>query len=142
MPDIRRIETDDGILATRAVMLDLRPAIAPEAYLPMVKRMMGEGYRLAAVFEDGVVRAVAGYRFMEMLHCGRLLYVDDLNTDPAQRSRGHGEALLSWLKAEARAGGCQELQLDSGVHRPRAHRFYFREGLTIAAFHFRIPLSS
>jgi GNAT superfamily N-acetyltransferase len=139
--EIRRVESDEQILSTRSVMLELRPSIEPGDYLPRVRRMMqSDGYRLAAAYEDGVCRAVAGYRFMEMLHCGPLLYVDDLNSEPQQRSKGFGRALLDWLKQEARGRGCAQLQLDSGVHRPRAHRFYFREGLVITAFHFGVEL--
>jgi GNAT superfamily N-acetyltransferase len=133
------MESDEEILATHEVMAQLRPHIPAEEYLPMVRRMMGtEGYRLTAVLEEGKVRAVAGYRFMEMLYCGRILYVDDLITDEQARSRGHGKRLLDWLKEEARAQGCAELHLDSGTHREHAHRFYFREGLTISSFHFRL----
>ena len=138
---IDRATTDAGILATRAVLLDLRPNIAPDDYLTTIRRMMEtDGYRLAALYADGVVRAVAGYRFIEMLYAGRIMYVDDLNTDPAFRSQGYGRALMDWLKAEARAHGCGQLHLDSGVQREQTHRFYFREGLTINAYHFRVPL--
>jgi len=77
---------------------------------------------------------------MEMLYCSRILYVDDLSTDERERSRGYGRALIEWLKEEARENGCRELQLDSGVQRERAHRFYFREGLTINCYHFRIAI--
>ena len=77
---------------------------------------------------------------MEMLYCGRILYVDDLNTDERYRSQGYGRRLLDWLKQEAKEKGCDELHLDSGVQRGQTHRFYFREGLTINAYHFRIPL--
>jgi GNAT superfamily N-acetyltransferase len=133
--------TDEQILATRDVMLQLRPHIAPNDYLPSVKRMMKtDNYRLAAVYADGVVRAVAGYRFMEMLYCGKILYVDDLNTDETTRSQGHGRALMDWLKTEARQHGCAQLHLDSGVHREAAHRFYFRERLTISSYHFHVML--
>ena len=139
--EIRRVESDQQILGTRAVMLDLRPAIEPDDYLPRVRRMMkSDGYLLAAAYQDDIARAVAGYRLMDMLHCGRLLYVDDLNSDPQHRSQGFGNALIEWLKQEARDRGCAELQLDSGVHRPRAHRFYFREGLVITAFHFGVKV--
>lgn len=132
---------DDEILATRDVMLHLRPSIAPEDYLPTVRRMMRtDGYQLAALRENGEVRAVAGYRFMEMLYCGRILYVDDLNTDERHRSRGYGKTLLDWLKEKARANGCRELHLDSGVQRENTHRFYFRERLTVNYYHFRCPL--
>ena len=133
--------TDDEILSTRDVMLQLRPHIAPDSYLPTVKRMMQtDGYHLAALRVEGVVRAVAGYRFIEMLYCGKILYVDDLNTDETTRSLGYGQSLMDWLKAEARTHGCGQLHLDSGVQREAAHRFYFRERLTVTAYHFRVVL--
>ena len=56
------------------------------------------------------------------------------------RSRGHGKALLDWLKGEARRLGCVRLQLDSGTFRKDAHAFYLREGLRIEAFHLGIAL--
>lgn len=133
--------TDEEILATRDVMLQLRPHLAPDDYLPMVRRMMQtNNYHLAAVQVDGVVRAVAGYRYMEVLYAGKILYVDDLSTDENSRSQGHGKALIDWLKVEARQHGCTQLHLDSGTHRESAHRFYFRERLTISAYHFRIAV--
>jgi GNAT superfamily N-acetyltransferase len=90
----------------------------------LIRRLMKqEGYRLVALFEGNHVRAAAGFRFMEMLYCGRLLYLDDLVTDEAARSRGYGRQLLTWLKDLARTQGCSELQLDSATHRAAAHRF-------------------
>jgi len=98
--------------------------------------MQTDGYRLAALCEGDAVRAVAGYRLMEMLYCGRIIYVDDLNTDECQRSGGHGKALMDWLKAEARASGCKELHLDSGVQRERTLNSTFGRGcpLTVITF--------
>jgi len=133
--------TDEQILATREVMRQLRPHVPSEDYLVAVKRMKEtEGYQLAALYDDDEVRAVAGYRFMEMFYSGRILYVDDLITDERYRSKGYGKALLDWLKAEARAQACRQLHLDSGVQREQAHRFYFREGLTINCHHFYLTL--
>ena len=138
---VRTLTTDEEILAARRVMRQLRPQIAEDAYLPTVRRMMQtDGYLQAAVFESDTVVAVAGYRFMEMLYAGKTLYVDDLNTDDTRRSRGHGKMLMDWLKREAKERGCVQLQLDSGVQREQAHRFYFREGLTINCYHFRVEL--
>lgn len=122
-------------------MRQLRPQIPEAAYLETVRRMMKtDGYLQAAVFEGDTVVAVAGYRFMEMLFSGKSLYVDDLNTDETRRSRGLGKMLMDWLKEEARSHQCAQLQLDSGVQREQTHRFYFREGLTINSYHFRIDL--
>lgn len=131
--------SDEQILATRQVMLQLRPNIASDEYLSTIRRMMqSDGYHLAALYEGGTIRAVAGYRFMEMLYCGKIMYVDDLNTDENARSRGHGKEIMDWLKAEAWERGCGQLHLDSGVQRESTHRFYFRERLTINAYHFRV----
>jgi GNAT superfamily N-acetyltransferase len=138
---VRTLTTDDDILAARRVMRQLRPQISETSYLETVRRMMKtDGYLQAAVFEGEAVVAVAGYRFMEMLFSGKTLYVDDLNTDEARRSRGHGKMLMDWLKREAKDRQCMQLQLDSGVQREQTHRFYFREGLTINSYHFRIDL--
>ena len=121
-------------------MHQLRPHLEAGDYLQTVRRMeRTDGFRLAASVEpgdSGIVRAVAGYRIIEMLYCGRILVVDDLVTDEAARSGGHGKRLLDWLRDEARALGCRQLHLDSGVWRPDAHRFYFREGFHILGFHF------
>ena len=67
---------------------------------------------------------------------GRRLYVDDLVTDSAARSGGHGKLLLADLEKRARDAGCTSLTLDSGIQRSDAHRFYFRERMMIAAYHF------
>jgi GNAT superfamily N-acetyltransferase len=140
-PIVRTLTTDEDILAARRVMRQLRPQIPEAAYLEMVRRMMRtDGYLQAAVFADDLVVAVAGYRFMETLFAGKTMYVDDLNTDETRRSRGHGKMLMDWLKREAKDSGCVQLQLDSGVQREHTHRFYFREGLTINCYHFRVDL--
>jgi len=138
---VRKLITDEDILAARGVMRQLRPQIPEANYLSTVRRMMQtDGYLQAAVFDGDAVVAVAGYRFMEMLFAGKTLYVDDLNTDETRRSRGYGKALMDWLKREARERSCVQLQLDSAVQREQTHRFYFREGLTINCYHFRIDL--
>jgi GNAT superfamily N-acetyltransferase len=140
---VKRIETDTEILATRDVMLQLRPHIAPDDYLPTVRRMMDEiDYRVAAAFDaDGVVRSVAGYRIFEMLFCRKLMSIDDLVTDERTRSAGHGKELLDWLKGEARVRGCVQIHLDSNVQRESAHRFYFRERFGVRGFHFITDLA-
>lgn len=138
---IHLAETDGDILATSEVMRQLRPQVEGDRYLARIRELMaGDGYHLAALTEGGEVRAVAGYRIMDMLYCGRLLYVDDFVTDERVRSRGYGAQLLDWLKAEGRRLGCTEIQLISRVTREGAHRFYFRGGMGIECFHFRAKL--
>jgi GNAT superfamily N-acetyltransferase len=85
-------------------------------------------------------KAVAGFRLSECLSSGRFLYVDDLVTTAAERSCGYGEALLNWLIDYARQQQCQSFQLDSGVQRFAAHRFYFRQRLAITCYRFEKSL--
>jgi hypothetical protein len=42
--------------------------------------------------------------------------------------------------AEARAAGCIKLELDSGVQRFAAHRFYLTKRMIISSHHFSLEL--
>jgi len=137
---IANAESDADILRCFPVMHQLRPHLVEADFVARVRRMQREGFLLARVEDDGVVCAVAGYRFHEKLFSGRTLYVDDLVSDGTRRSLGHGAKLLSWLAAQARAHDCDLLELDSGVQRFDAHRFYFRERMKISSYHFTRPL--
>jgi GNAT superfamily N-acetyltransferase len=133
-------ETDSQILACFPVLGELRPHLVEAQFLARIRRQMAGGYALAAVAEGGRVVAVAGFRILEGLAWGKYLYVDDLVTAEAARSRGHGKELLDWLIAQAESRGCAELHLDSGVQRFAAHRFYLRERLDITSHHFQLKL--
>jgi GNAT superfamily N-acetyltransferase len=134
--EVREAVTEEEVAATYPVMQELRPHLPEEGYPDRVRRMREFGYRLAAVIGEGEARAVAGFRVQEFMAWGRLLSVDDLATAEASRSRGYGKVLLDWLAGEARRESCEQLHLDSGVQRAAAHRFYFRESMGIASFHF------
>jgi GNAT superfamily N-acetyltransferase len=128
--------SDEEISSTYAVMRQLRTHLNEDEYLEKIKRMRRSGYRLTAATEDGMVRYVAGSRISEVLAYGKFLYVDDLVTAEDTRSAGHGERMLDWLAGVARKEGCGSLQLDSGVQRHEAHRFYFRQEMKISSYHF------
>jgi GNAT superfamily N-acetyltransferase len=136
VPTIRIAETPVEIEQCFPVMAQLRPHLEREEFIARVQRQMADSYRLAYLSAGSSVIAVAGYRITENLAWGRFLYVDDLVTDQAARSRGHGKALLAWLTRHARQNGCAQLHLDSGAQRKDAHRFYLREGMENLGFHF------
>lgn len=134
---------EDDVAATWPVMAQLRPHLDRETYLTMVDRMRRtDGFRLAAAYNDGRIGAVAGFRVLEMLYCGRILSVDDLVTDQDSRSSGLGKAMLDWLTDEARRLGCGQIHLDSGVQRLDAHRFYEREGFQKLGWHFTTKITA
>jgi GNAT superfamily N-acetyltransferase len=137
---VREVSTEEELRDVSPVVLQLRTHLGEEELVAAVGRMRREGgYRLIAAYDDdggGGPVGAAGFRVYEMLAYGKILYVDDLVTAEDARSGGVGKALLGWLEGEARGAGCAGLHLDSGVQRGRAHRFYFREGMTIRNFHF------
>lgn len=135
--NIRIAKTNSDIAACYPVMRELRPHIAESEFLSRVRAQEKTGYLLAFVQETAGPVAVAAFRIGENLAWGRFLYVDDLVTRPADRLKGYGSALLSWLRDYAEKQGCLQLHLDSGIQRIEAHRFYEREGMERAGFHFR-----
>jgi GNAT superfamily N-acetyltransferase len=141
-PHIALAESDTDVAGCFPVMRQLRPHLVEAEFIARIRSMRSEGFHLARVTDgSNSVRAVAGFRFYDKLFSGRNLYVDDLVTDASARSKGHGRALLDWLCAHARAKGCVQLELDSGVQRFDAHRFYFRERMHISAYHFVVSLT-
>lgn len=131
-----------AIASAYPVMVQLRPHIdRVEDFVAQVQLQMREGFRLVAARDaEGTIRALAGFRVMTLLFCGRQLYVDDLVTDAGSRSGGYGAALFDWLVAEGRHRQCSQLHLDSGVQRFDAHRFYLRQRMAISGHHFTLPL--
>ena len=132
-----------AIMRCHPVIVELRPHLSsPEAFAAQVERQQAQGYRLAYLEAAGEVRALAGYRIQEKLSAGNFLYVDDLVTRAADCSKGYGGVLFDWLIERAREAGCAQLQLDSGVWRYGAHRFYLRKGMDITAHHFDLKLDA
>ena len=136
MSEPRIAISDDDIMKCFAVMSELRPHLEKGRFVETVRKMQEHDFALAYVEEGHEVVAVAGYRVSRNLFLGKHLYVDDLVTAGHKRSRGYGEALYHWLKTVAAEANCDWIHLDSGTQRGDAHRFYFREGMTISSFHF------
>jgi len=137
---IQFAESDEAIARCFAVIKQLRPHLEESEFVPTVRRQQREGYRLLYLEPDARVVAVAGFRIFEKLSVGRSLYVDDLVADENERSKGHGAALLGWLIRHAREERCLALELDSGVQRFAAHRFYFANRMVISSHHFALEL--
>lgn len=133
-------ESEADIARCYPVMAELRPHLSAAEFAVQVRRQQTLGFRLAYLEEAAEVCAVAGFRYLEMLAWGKILYVDDLVAAPARRSRGHGGSLFGWLVEQAKLHDCNELQLDSGVQRFGAHRFYLAHRMVINSHHFALKL--
>ncbi len=132
----RQVQAPQWLAAAERVHRQLRPQL-PADYADKMRRVFRDGGEMCLVVRDERVAGVAVFREFENTHIGRRFYVDDLVTDESERSTGAGRALIEYLGKVAHDRGCPGLDLESGTHRTRAHRFYFREDFFITAFSFR-----
>lgn len=123
------------------VLQELRPDLTEELLRQVLSEGSPQGLRFTASFQGDRCVAIAGWRIIANTSAIRKLYVDDLSTAASERSQGHGAALLAELADRARQAGCRRIDLDSGVQRHAAHRFYLRERMDIDAHHFGRNLS-
>jgi GNAT superfamily N-acetyltransferase len=130
-------KTVDELRKCFPVVKQLRPHLNEESFINQVLRQMdNHGYSLVFIEENGSVKSAAGYRIAEYLAWGKAFYVDDLITAEAERGKGFGGTLLTWLMKKAKEIGCAEFHLDSGVHRFDAHRLYLMHKMNISGHHF------
>jgi GNAT superfamily N-acetyltransferase len=113
----------------------LRPHLDEKEFVARLKLQAKEGYTIACIEVDGEVRAAAGYRLANFLAWGKVLYIDDLITDPMRKQQGMGGALMDWLLEKAKEERCDEVHLDTGFQRHDAHRLYLNKGLVLSCHH-------
>jgi GNAT superfamily N-acetyltransferase len=133
---------DERLAAVYPVMRELRDQLSERQFRDGYESDHEDGFRIVGLFDGDECRACAGYRLLTNFVSGRHIYVDDLVTADRWRSHGYGRLLNKYLVELARKEECSSIQLDSAVHRRKAHRFYFRERYTISAFHFTRLLGS
>lgn len=125
----------DLLAAAEPVLRQLRPHL-PAEFRSRLEQVFASGAEMAVALDGARVAGVTVFRVIEKTFSGRELYCDDLVTDEALRSKGAGKAMIAYMESVARERGCDTFALDSGCQRQQAHKFYFREGLVVAAFHF------
>jgi hypothetical protein len=128
------------LAAAERVHLQLRPHLAGN-YVPRMREVIAAGAEMAVALDRGDVLGVAVYRMVERTFSGREMYCDDLVTDETRRSTGVGHALMEHMRSLCAGRRVDAFTLDSGVQRGQAHKFYFREGMTVTSFHFTQVLS-
>jgi GNAT superfamily N-acetyltransferase len=131
----------DLLFAAESVHRQLRPHL-PSDYVARMKEVFAGGAEMAVAVADGEVAGITVFRILEKTHSGRDLYCDDLVTDERRRSAGVGRALMKYMEGVCRERACDSFSLDSGTWRQQAHKFYFREGMTITSFHFDKKISA
>lgn len=136
---IQQATSPEQIRQCYKVMRELRPHLVDEeAFVAQILRQLSAGYYLAYCQDDLKVHALIGFRFLEFLAWGKVLYIDDLVTDSEARKKGHGGKLMKWVIEKAKEKQCDQVHLDSGPQRHDAHRLYLNHGFKIIGYHFAL----
>ncbi len=141
--DVRAIVgllADDELGATREAGAD--PELTP--YRAAFAAINADPGQLLVVVtaEDGGVAATMQLTFIPGLARRGAVraQIEAVRVGTGYRSRGLGEAMITWAIAEARRRGCRTVQLTSDKRRANAHRFYQRLGFTATHEGFKLPL--
>lgn len=121
----KELHSEEEILEAFPVMNQLRNHLDEKTYLDLVTEAKEKDmYRLFALYDQGEIVAVTGFKPMITLYYGRFVWVCDLVTDYRKRSSGYGEKLLTIVHEWAKENGYDSVALSSGLQRIDAHRFY------------------
>ncbi|TFJ91207.1 GNAT family N-acetyltransferase [Lentibacillus salicampi] len=141
---VKELQTQYDILHAFSVMKQLRPHLDETTYLELVTEAKAiDMYHLFALFDQGEIVAVTGFKPMVTLYYGRFVWVCDLVTREDKRSHGYGEHLLSFVHEWGKDNGYEAVALSSGLKRMDAHRFYEKKmGYDKVSYVFKASLSS
>lgn len=133
--------SEELIASTFDLFFQLRPHLEREAFTHQVRHMQTQhAYSIVTVLVNQRPVAAAGYRITQSLAWGKYLYVDDLIVDEKLRRNGYAQVLWDWLVVQAENHACQQIHLDSAVHRHDAHKFYLRNGMDSTCHHFQVSV--
>ena len=132
--------TEEKINMCWEVMHELRPHLAKDEFVDLIKKLQSDKFTLIFIEENGIAISAAGFVEGVKLHRGKFIYIDDLSTMPANRGNGLGTTLLNWIFDYARKNNFEQVHLDSGVQRFDAHRLYLKYGFDITSHHFAVKL--
>jgi GNAT superfamily N-acetyltransferase len=136
MREIRVARSESEVRRCWPAFRELRPHLkSDEELAARWKTQTGETYQIVYVADGDTVPAAAGYRVMNTLAWGKILYVDDLVAVQSAHRTGLGTLLLKHLQEEARRLGCAAVHLDTGYQRHLAHRAYLRNGFRLDCHH-------
>lgn len=136
--EILTFKSSDPISIVQDILIGFRPNLDLNTLQDEVQEMMTGGYRLIYIIDDitAEVAGFAGYRYLQTLKSGKMIYIDDLFTLAKYRGKGYAGALLGYIHQEAEQTGMKTVHLDSGFSRHDAHRLYLNKGYVIECLHF------
>jgi len=119
------------------VLLQLEHPLNEENLLLKVRVQMTSGYRLIFTEQNNEVTAVLGFRHINCLSRGSVLYIDDLITRCDVRRQGFASALVNHVREIiSKSIGCNQILLDCAYQMHDAHKIFLKLGFNLSSHHF------
>ncbi|MES5894509.1 MULTISPECIES: GNAT family N-acetyltransferase [Bacillus cereus group] len=135
--NIREVVTEADLHDVFPVLQQLRTKLSREDASSLFQKMKDENYKLLSLQnEDDEVVSLAGVAICTNFYNEKHVFVYDLVTAEAHRSKGYGKVLLSYVEKWGEEKGCSSIVLTSAFPRIDAHRFYEREGYDKVSYSF------
>ncbi|AUD25564.1 MULTISPECIES: GNAT family N-acetyltransferase [Bacillus] len=135
--NIKEVVTEADLHEVFPVLQQLRTKLSREEASCLFQKMKEENYKLFSLRnEEGAVVSLAGVAICTNFYNEKHVYVYDLVTAEAHRSKGYGNVLLSYVEKWGKEKGCSSIVLTSAFPRIDAHRFYEREGFDKVSYSF------
>ncbi|CAM3826208.1 GNAT family N-acetyltransferase [Bacillus paramycoides] len=139
--NISEIVTEAELHDVLPVLQQLRTKLSKEEASSLFQKMKEENYKLLSLRnEEDEVVSLAGVAICTNFYNKKHVFVYDLVTAKAHRSKGYGNVLLSYIEDWGMENGCESIALTSAFPRLDAHRFYEREGYDKVSFSFHKKL--
>ena len=135
--NVKEVVTEEQLDEVLPVLQQLRTKLSKEEASFLFRKMKEENYKLFSLYDEiGEVVSLAGVTICTNFYNKKHVFVYDLVTAEAHRSKGYGNVLLSYIENWGQEYGCESIALTSAFPRLDAHRFYEREGYDKVSYSF------
>lgn len=139
--NVKEVVTEKQLHEVLPVLQQLRTKLSKEEASSLFRKMKEENYKLFSLRnEEDEVVSLAGVAICTNFYNKKHVYVYDLVTAEAHRSKRYGNVLLSYIEDWGKENGCESIALTSAFPRLDAHRFYEREGYDKVSYSFHKKL--
>lgn len=101
-----------------------------------------KNYHCFGLEENGKIIAITSGWVTVRLYCGKQLEVDNVLVDPTIQSKGIGTFFFKKIDAWAKERNFDTIELNTYVHNPKSHKFYFNNDYEIIGYHFQKKLNN
>jgi GNAT superfamily N-acetyltransferase len=139
---IKEIKTREEVVKTFDFITHFYDNLKKENYVSSALKMMENGYKMAAVFDEKEldILGLCGFRFIEKLHYGTTLEIEDFAIDPKNSSGKIGKILLDFIETQATTFGCKNIIGNLATKRVESQKIFTNGKFFLDEFLFRKTL--